>query len=105
MSLNTEPSLFSMKAPWFKASAVPAMNLVLWHLGIIMNGCGGLMDRVGSQLCGATYWVAIILVAITLVSAIVQWLRRRSWTCYIAPAVAILSLRIMEIELTWAERD
>ena len=75
------------------------INFVVWHVGILFNYWGGLIDEIGAGLCRVTFVIAIFLIPLTI---IYSFLRRyifsaHRWDRY-GPILAIVGFSIIYLE-------
>jgi hypothetical protein len=95
----------SMKAAFGRAWALPLLNLMLWHVGLVMNMFGGTIDHVGARICGVTYVTAAVLVVSSLVVAVVWRRGGPIWIDWIPAVAAVVSMTVINLESAWFLRE
>jgi hypothetical protein len=57
---------------WSIGFTAVAINLTLWHVGIIFNEFSGVIDAIGARLCLSTPAIALALVPLTVVYSTIR---------------------------------
>jgi hypothetical protein len=87
------------------ACSLSIVNLLFWHLGMLMNHGGGAIDYFGARLCAASRLLAVSFLACAAVLAATRAFRGPIWFRLIPALLAGVSLAIIEIELSLTLRE
>ena len=101
---GTKP-MASPKGPFLLVCALPLLNLVFWRIGVVMDTFGGSIHEGGARLCRLTYVIAATLVVLSLILGVARLRRSRWWLNWMPAVMAILSLTVIKVELTWLLRE